>query len=74
VKSLTKIQTARIAALMVLAALLGAGVQAMAEEEGSMTIAIGDWAGIGTDPTLSKKFGPDLGGIQEHHQYTHWEP
>jgi ABC-type transport system substrate-binding protein len=72
VKSFTKIQTARIAALLVLAALLGAGVQA-AMAENTMTIAIGDWAGIGTDPTLSYKL-TDLGGIQYHHHYTHWEP
>ena len=73
VKSFTKIQTARIAALLVLTALLGAGVQAAMAEESTMTIAIGDWAGIGTDPTLSYKL-TDLGGIQYHHHYTHWEP
>ena len=39
VKSFTKIQTARIAALLVLAALLGAGVQAAMAEESTMTIS-----------------------------------
>ena len=73
-KSLTKIQTARIAALLVLAALLGAGVQAAMAEESTMTIGIGDWAGIGTDPSFSKNTWPDIGGIQYHHHYTHWEP
>jgi len=58
---------------MVLAA-LGAGVQAAMAEENTMTIAIGDWAGIGTDPTLNKKAFLDIGGIQSHHKYTHWEP
>ena len=73
VKSFTKIQTARITALLVLAALVCAGVQAAAAAENTMTIGIGDWAGIGTDPTLSYKL-TDIGGIQYHHQYTHWEP
>ena len=73
VKSFPKIQTARIAALLVLAALLGAGVQVAMAEESTMTIGIGDWAGIGTDPTLSSKIS-DVGGIQEHHQFTHWSP
>ena len=74
VKSFTKIQTARIAALLVLAALLGAGVQVAMAEESTMTIAIGDRAGIGTDPTLGSKAFPDIGGIKFHHYYTHWEP
>ena len=73
VKSFTKIQTARIAALLVLAALLGAGVQAVVAKENTMTIAIGNFAGIGTDPTL---YLTEEGGwpIQDHHHYTHWEP
>jgi len=65
---------ARIAGLLVLAAILGAGVQAAVAEENEMTIAIGDWAGIGTDPTLYYKTWPDIGGWQEYHHYTHWEP
>jgi len=73
-KSLTKSKTTRIAALLVLAALLGTGVQAAVAKENTMTIAIGDWAGIGTDPTLWEKEFPDIGGIQDHHHFTHWEP
>lgn len=65
---------ARIAGLLVLAAILGAGVQAAVAEENEMTIAIGDWAGIGTDPTLSNNDFPDIGGVQYHHRFTHWEP
>jgi peptide/nickel transport system substrate-binding protein len=65
---------ARIAGLLVLAAILGAGVQAAVAEENEMTIAIGDGAGIGTDPTLYKKIWPDMGGVQYHHLYTRWEP
>jgi len=66
---------APLAALLMVAALLCAGVQAVvAEEENTMTIAIGDWAGVGTDPTLYQKTWPDIGGIQYHHHYTHWEP
>jgi peptide/nickel transport system substrate-binding protein len=69
-----RMMTARLAALLVLAALLGAGVQAAVAAENTMTIGIGDWAGIGTDPTLDKKIAPDIGGIQDHHRFTHWEP
>jgi len=65
---------ALIAALLVVAALLGAGVQmAVAEEEQTLTIAIGNMAGIGIDPTLDKQTWPDIGGFQFHHQYTHGE-
>jgi ABC-type transport system substrate-binding protein len=74
-KSIIKRQAARLAALLVLAALLCAGLQVAIATENTMTIAIGDWAGIGTDPTLHKKLlGPDVGGWQEHHQFTHWSP
>ena len=69
-----RITAARLVALLVLAALLGAGVQAAMAEESTMTIAIGDWAGIGTDPTLWQKEFPDIGGVQDHHHFTHWEP
>ena len=74
VKSLTKIQATRIAALLVLAALLGAGVQTAMAAENTMTIAIGDSAGIGTDPTLFPFTFPNIGGLQYYHQYTHYEP
>jgi len=68
-----RLTAARLTALLVLAALFCAGVQAAVAAENTMTIAIGDWAGIGTDPTLSYKL-TDIGGILYHHQYTHWEP
>jgi len=69
-----RITTARLAALLVLAALLGAGVQAAAAAEQTLTMSIGDYANIGTDPTLDRTIWTDVGGFQEHHYYTHWEP
>ena len=74
VKSFTKIETARIAALLVLAALVCAGVQAAAAAEQTLTMSIGDYANIGTDPTLDEKIWTGIGGVQDHHYYTHWEP
>lgn len=73
-KSLTKSNIAHIAGLLVLAAFLCTEMQAAVAAENTMTIAIGDWAGIGTDPTLYVTAWPDIGGVQYHHHYTHWEP
>jgi len=65
---------ARIAGLLVLAAILGAGVQAaVAEEEQTMNIGISNFAGIGNDPTIYQSNEGDW-PIQDHHHYTHWEP
>lgn len=69
-----RITAARLAALLMLAALFCAGVQAAMAAEQTLTIGIGDWAGTGTDPTLDNKIWTDIGGVQEHHYYTHWEP
>ena len=63
-----RITAARLAALLVLAALVCAGMQVVvAQEEQTMTIGIGDYAGRGTDPTIYQTYN-------YHHQYTHWEP
>jgi len=63
---------ARIAGLLVLAAILGAGVQAaVAEEEQTMNIGISNFAGIGNDPTIYQSNEGDW-PIQDHHHYTHW--
>ncbi len=67
------IKAANIARLLVLSALLcsAQGVQAA---ENTMTIAIGNYAGIGGDPTLSGKYFPNIGSYQFHHLFTHCEP
>jgi len=63
-----RITAARLAALLVLAALVCAGMQVVvAQEEQTMTIGIGDYAGSGADPTIYQTYN-------YHHQYTHWEP
>jgi len=65
---------APVSALLVVATLLCAGMQAaVAEKENTMNIAIGNFAGIGNDPTI---YLSNEGGwpIQDHHHYTHWEP
>lgn len=62
-----RIKAARLAALLMLAAMLSAGVQAAMAAEQTLTIGIGDWAGTGTDPTLDNKIWTDIGGVQEHH-------
>jgi len=70
-----------LAALLVVAALLCAGVQAaVAEEEQTLTIAVGTTSGIdaikdfGTDPTLAESQFPDGGGWQDYQIYTHMSP
>jgi len=71
---------ARFAALLVLAALLCAGVQAAMAAENEMTIAVGTAGGIdaiknfGTDPTLAEAQFPDIGGRQDYQIYTHFSP
>ena len=76
-----RITAARLAALLVLAALLCEGVQAaMAAEEQTLTIAVGTAAGtpigdsFGTDPTLYKDIMPGFAGKQDYHIYTHFSP
>ncbi|HOT08037.1 MAG TPA: ABC transporter substrate-binding protein [Methanotrichaceae archaeon] len=71
---LGKIKRVFIATLLLQAALICTAIQATSAEENTMTIAIGDWAGIGTDPTLYVRAFPGVGTIQTHHQYTHLEP
>jgi peptide/nickel transport system substrate-binding protein len=74
VKSFTKIETARIAALLVLAALLGAGVEAAMAAEQMLTIGMGKVGDIGTDPTVDSIISPGIGGAQDYHYYTHYSP
>ena len=69
-----RITAARLAALLVLAALLGAGVQAAVAAEQTLTMSIGNNAGIGTDPNLDNTIWPDIGGMQQYHYYTHYSP
>jgi len=71
---LGKIKRIFIATLLLQSALIFTAIQAVSAEENTMTIAIGDWAGIGTDPTLHETTFPDIGGVQDHHQFTHLEP
>ncbi|OPY49216.1 MAG: putative ABC transporter periplasmic-binding protein [Methanosaeta sp. PtaU1.Bin112] len=59
---------ARFAALLVLAALLCAGVQAVVAAENTMTIGIGDYLGNETDFTI---YGNNY---RHYQQFTHWEP
>jgi len=68
-------QATRFVALLVLAALFCVGLQAaMAKEEQTMTMSIGDYANLKTDPTLDRKTFPDIGGWQEYHHFTHLSP
>ncbi|OPY51661.1 MAG: putative ABC transporter periplasmic-binding protein [Methanosaeta sp. PtaU1.Bin060] len=68
-----RITTARLAALLVLAALLCAGVQAAVAED-ALTIARSSAVNFGTDPTISNTISPENCGYQLHHQYTHFSP
>jgi peptide/nickel transport system substrate-binding protein len=67
-------KTVGLAALLVLAALLCAGVQAATATENTMTMSIGGYENTGTDPTLDSTIWPDIGGWQEQHFYTHLSP
>ena len=69
-----RITAARLAALLVLAALLGVGVKAAVAEENTLITNIGGWADIGTDPTISTTISPEKGGWQWYHIYTHYSP
>jgi peptide/nickel transport system substrate-binding protein len=73
-KSIIKRKTACIAGLLVLFALLCAGMQMAMAAEQTLTIGIGGRASFGTDPTLDSAIWPDIGGLQEHHHYTHFSP
>jgi len=77
---MTNSKMARIAALLLLAALLCVGSQAAVAAENTLTIAVGSAAGtpigdsFGTDPTLYKEIQPGLAGKQDYHIYTHFSP
>jgi len=75
-----RITAARLAALLVLAALLCAGVQAAVAEENTLNVGIGVLQSLscdeyGRDPTLSATEFPNVGGtIIAQHRYTHFSP
>jgi peptide/nickel transport system substrate-binding protein len=73
-KSMIKSWMEYMAALLVLATLLCAGLQATMAEEIMLTMSIGDRAGIWTDPQLDATNWPDIGGRQEYQYYTHYSP
>jgi len=72
-KSIIKRQAARLAALLVLAALLCAGLQAaVAAEEQTLTMSIGQMKyENATDPTISRNLKPGVGDVQDYHYFTH---
>lgn len=65
---------ARLAALLVLAALFCAGVQAAVAAEQTLTMSMGKLGDIGTDPTVDSTISPVIGGAQDYHYYTHYSP
>ena len=73
-------RAARLAALLVLAALLCAGVQVAVAAENTLNVGIGVLQSLscseyGKDPTLSATVFPDVGGtIIAQHRYTHFSP
>lgn len=71
-----RITGARLAALLVLVALLGAGVQAAMATEQTLTMSIASNLNEKnrTDPTLSSTSFPGIGGFQQYHLYTHFSP
>lgn len=72
---MTKSTTGRIAAMLVLAALLCVEVQAAVAEENMLTISVGkEIEENRTDPTIYAKMQPGIGGPQEYHYYTHFSP
>jgi len=77
IKQIIRSKTARIAALLVLAMFLCAGVQAAVAAENTLTMSIGNFAELGTDPTVSRTPLPEKdaeGGIQFYHYFTHYSP
>lgn len=69
-----RITAARLVTLLLLAALLCAGVQTTVAKENKLSMSIGDITNIekiGTDPTLDSVIWPDNGGIQKYHYFTH---
>jgi peptide/nickel transport system substrate-binding protein len=70
-----KSKTAYIAALLLLVALLCAGVQAAIAEEQTLTMRVSSWKDVGLDPTVSQTVSPDKGGITyNQHHFTHESP
>ncbi|MDD1762720.1 MAG: ABC transporter substrate-binding protein [Methanothrix sp.] len=75
-----RMMAARLAALLVLAALFCAGVQAAMAAEETLNIGIGilqtfSCSEYGKDPTLSEKDFPDRGGVlMAQHKRTHFAP
>jgi peptide/nickel transport system substrate-binding protein len=73
-KLLIKCKTTGILALILLSALLCAGLQTALAAENTLTMSIGEMGDLGTDPTLYKTLIPGLAGLQDYHYYTHFSP
>lgn len=76
---MTKSKMACIAVLLVLAALLCAGVQAAVAAEQTLTMSVGEMGILGTDPTLDNTKSTDDSGWkygcwQWYHLFTHGSP
>ncbi|OPY55606.1 MAG: putative ABC transporter periplasmic-binding protein [Methanosaeta sp. PtaU1.Bin112] len=69
-----RITAVRLAALLVLAALISAGVQAAMAAENTMTMSVGKISDLRTDLTISSTLMPEIGGRQYYHYYTHFSP
>lgn len=75
-----RITPARLAALLLLAALLCVGVQAAVAAEQTLTISVGSASHgsaireLGTDPSIYKDLMPGLVGSQAYHYYSHFSP
>lgn len=75
-----RITAARLTALLVLAALLGAWVQAAMATEQTLTMSMGSASHgsaireLGTDPSIYKDLMPGLVGSQAYHYYSHFSP
>jgi len=67
-----RIQAAHLTALLLLAALLCAGVQAAVAKENMLTVSIGQMKyENATDPTISRNLKPGVGDVQDYHYFTH---
>ncbi len=73
-KSILKRKTTSIISLLLLTVFICSVMQAAMATENTLTMSIGDYADIGTDPTLDSDIWPDAGGVQEYHYFTHYSP
>jgi peptide/nickel transport system substrate-binding protein len=73
-RSFVKTKTLHIVELLLLAALLCAGIQAAMAEENTLNMSVGKMLELGTDPTVTDTLLPDIGGSQPYHYWTHFSP